>query len=71
MNMGVGQTVGLDLPQIQIDTNIIVTGRVGSITLTDLKIEYQAKLNNWLAFWLNYEIYGRLGTQPRTIFLRE
>lgn len=68
MNMGIGQTVGLDLPQIQIDSNIIVTGRVGSITLTDLKIEYQAKLNNWLAFWLNYEIYGRLGTQPRTIF---
>lgn len=64
--LGVGQTLGLKLPAVRLDT-FSLNRDIGSILITSLDVEYEAQIRDWLSFYLSYQIYGRLGTKTTTL----
>ncbi|HMS65302.1 MAG TPA: hypothetical protein PKD83_08640 [Ignavibacteria bacterium] len=67
LQIGTGQTVGFDLPPVVVDSNNILEGVQGDISLSNAVLQYSAKLNDWLAFWVNFKATGRFGTQTRSL----
>lgn len=67
LNIGSGMTVGFELPPVVIDSINVFDGVQGNISLSNFLIQYNAKLNDWLAFWVNFKGTGRFGTQTRSL----
>lgn len=67
LDIGTGQTVGFDLPPVEIDSINVFDGVQGNISLSNFLIQYNARLNDWLAFWVNFKGTGRFGTQTRSL----
>ncbi|MBK7446390.1 MAG: hypothetical protein IPJ45_10345 [Ignavibacteria bacterium] len=61
--MGGGQTVGFELPPVVIDSVTVINTVKGDVAFTSINFEYQAKLRDWLSFWGNIQLNGRLGTK--------
>ncbi len=66
--MGGGQTVGFELPPVVIDSVTVINTVKGDVAFTSINFEYQAKLRDWLSFWGNIQLNGRLGTKLRSVF---
>ncbi|MFZ1323362.1 MAG: hypothetical protein WAT71_17545 [Ignavibacteria bacterium] len=64
--IGVGQTLNLELPAVRVDT-FTIDRDIGSILITSVDLEYEAKIRDWLSFYMSYQIYGRLGTKTATL----
>lgn len=67
LTMGGGQTVGFELPPVVIDSVTVINTVKGEVAFSSLNFEYQAKLRDWLAFWGNVQLNGRLGTKLRSV----
>lgn len=67
LDIGTGMTTGFELPPVIIDSSNIFDGVQGEISLSNFLLQYTAKLNDWLAFWLNFKGIGRFGTQTRSL----
>ncbi len=61
--LGAGQTVNLKIPAIAIDSQEVVQLR-GDLIYTNLDIEYQQMIKDWMAFKIKFLIAGKLGTKP-------
>lgn len=60
--LGAGQTVGLEFPEITIKGKKIIQLQ-GEIVYTDLSFEYQQEIRDWMAFYGDFQLIGRLGTE--------
>lgn len=65
--LGAGQTSDFSVPPIQIDTFPVIKGSKQSIVFTALFVEYNVQIRDWLGFWANINMNGRLGTQTRSL----
>ncbi|MBK8983663.1 MAG: hypothetical protein IPM38_15440 [Ignavibacteria bacterium] len=61
--LGAGQTVNLKIPAVTIDTQEVIQLR-GDLIYTNLDIEYQQMIKDWMAFRVKLSIAGKLGTKP-------
>lgn len=64
--IGVGQTLDLELPALRLDS-ITINRDIGSILISSIDLEYEAKIKEWISFYMSYQIYGRLGTKTSTL----
>jgi hypothetical protein len=60
--IGAGQTVGLEYPEITIKGKRVVQLR-GEIVYTNLSLEYQQGIRDWMAFYGKMKLIGKLGTE--------
>ena len=65
--VGAGQSVGFELPAIEIDTFKFKPVK-GDVAFSVINFEYKAKLRDWLSFWIDFQLNGRLGTELRSVF---
>ena len=65
-NMGVAQTVDIEIPPIVIDSQEVVQLK-GELFYTNLKLEFQQAIRDWMAFRVNFGIFGRAGTEGGTL----
>ncbi len=61
-NLGAGQTVGLEFPEIVIKGKKIVQLQ-GEVAFTNIAFEYQQEIRDWMAFYADFKLLGRLGTE--------
>ncbi|MBN1480683.1 hypothetical protein JXA70_10455 [candidate division KSB1 bacterium] len=60
-NLGVGQALDLELPILNIGDETI-WGLRGDLMFVGLEFEYQHAVKSWMAPFLTFSIYGRLGS---------
>ena len=66
-NLGVGQLLDLDLvPEFVIGDDTI-SGIQGDLLFAQLELEYQHAIKEWLGFWAQVGLSGRLGTDVGAI----
>ncbi|MBK9332656.1 MAG: hypothetical protein IPM96_09730 [Ignavibacteria bacterium] len=61
--LGAGQTVNLKIPSVKIDSQEVFQLR-GDLIYTNLEIEYQQMIKDWMAFRVKFLVAGKLGTKP-------
>lgn len=64
--LGAGQTMNLEIPPIVIRGRPVVQLQ-GEIVFTNLIFEYQQEIRDWLAFYGEVRLIGRLGTETGTL----
>ncbi len=64
--LGGGQTINLQIPDIVIK-GITVKQVQGEIAYTNLAFEYQQEIRDWLAFYGEIKLVGRLGTESGSL----
>lgn len=64
--LGAGQTINLQIPAIVINDRTLVQLQ-GEIVYTNLAFEYQQEIRDWLAFYGELRVVGRLGTETGTL----
>lgn len=66
MNLGIASSDDFENIILEIDGEPII-GLKGSLIFADLNFEYQQKVKDWIAFYLNVGITARIGTELQSI----
>lgn len=64
--LAVGMAPGSEFPLAVINGEE-VTFETGDVLFSTLQIEYQQAVKDWIAFWLNFGLAGRLGTETASL----
>jgi hypothetical protein len=64
--IAVGTTPGSSFPPVVIDGKEI-TFQTGDVLFSTLQIEYQQAVKEWMGFWVNFALAGRLGTETASL----
>jgi hypothetical protein len=66
MNLGVAQSSEFENVILEIDGQKIL-GLKGTLIFANLDFEYQQKIKDWIALYINYSLTARLGTELQSI----
>lgn len=66
MNLGIASSEDFENIILEIDDDKIV-GLKGSLIFADLNFDYQQKIKDWIAFYLNVGITARIGTELQSM----
>jgi len=64
--LAVGMAPGSEFPVAVIDGEE-VTFETGDVLFTTLQLEYQQAVKDWMGFWVNFGLAGRLGTETASL----
>ena len=64
--LALGMAPGSEVPLAVIDGKEI-TFESGDVLFTTLQIEYQQAVKEWMGFWLNFGLAGKLGTETASL----
>jgi len=66
MNLGIASSEDFENVILEIDGEKLIALK-GSLIFADLNFDYQQKIKNWIAFYLNVGVTARLGTEVQSI----
>jgi hypothetical protein len=64
--LAIGMAPGSEIPLAVIDGREI-TWETGDVLFSTLQLEYQYAVKDWMGFWMNYGLAGRLGTETASL----
>jgi hypothetical protein len=64
--LAIGMAPGSEIPVAVIDGQEI-TWKTGDVLFSTLQLEYQYAVKDWMGFWMNYGLAGRLGTETASL----
>jgi hypothetical protein len=64
--LAIGMAPGSEIPLAVIDGKEI-TWETGDVLFSTLQLEYQYAVKDWMGFWMNYGLAGRLGTETASL----